>query len=271
MWYLPRLDASIVLMWNRWPSHSGKTSNRLGERLVDRLDPDTTPPTLSLPPRVGIATGIPVGTGPPSRATVGLALAWAAATDDKGTIRRYELAKLLDGAGWTRVTLRAPTSRSATVRVPAGSTVAFRVRAVDDEGNASPWRVAPAVRVELLDQVDGSVSTTGPWSTEGSDGALGGSVLTSDTKGATISFGAADVRAAAIVAVRAASRGRVGVAWDGGTAATLDLAGTPRQPRWVAAASRWSDPGAHEVTVMLRTGAPRSTDIDAFVVLRAVP
>jgi hypothetical protein len=169
------------------------------------------------------------------------------------------------------VTLRAPTSRSATVRVPAGTTVSFRVRAVDDEGNASPWRVAPAVRVELVDQGDPSIATAGDWSTAGSDGALGGSVLTSDVKGSAISFGAVGVRAVGVVTLRAAPLGHVGVAWDGGTATALDLAGSPRQPRWIAAASRWSDPGAHQVTVTLRTGAPHRTDIDGFVVLRDAP
>jgi D-alanyl-D-alanine carboxypeptidase len=265
MWYLPRLRAAVSLMWNRWPHETGNATRRLAERLVDRLDPDTEPPVMRGGLRIGIRSGTTV-TG----ASVPLGVEWTSAADGLGTLAGYTLQRQVGEGAWLSVPLGGGTARSATVRVPVGDVVRFRLRARDDEGNASDWVLGPRMRAEIVGEADAAVQTDAAWRPTSAAGSLGGSVLTSDVTGSAVSLSAEGVRAMAVISVRAASRGRLAVSWDDGSESISRLAGTPRTPRWIAAGARWSSPGTHEIRIRVGAGTPARVDIDGFVLLRAV-
>jgi len=264
MWYLPAIDASVVLMWNRWPRDTGTVTNRLAERLVDRLDPDTTPPEARAP-RIGIRSDAQVSTS-----SVRLAVTWLAATEDKGRVVSYELHRSVDGGAWTRVDLSEPLTYGVDDRVRPGRTVRYRVRATNDEGRRSEWATGPTVRPEVIDEAAlDEGAWAGTWRSVALPGSLAGTVRRSTAAGSSVRFEADGVRAVAVVMARASTRGRVVVRWAGSSAsATLDLGKAPRTLRWVASSRRWGTAGARGVTVTLRSGAPESTDVDGFVILR---
>lgn len=264
MWYLPAIDSSVVVMWNRWPHDTGKVSNRLAERLVDRLDPDTTPPEARAP-RVGIRTGVTV-----SASSVRLAVSWPAAREDKGRVVGYELQRSLDGGAWTKVALEERSSRSVEDRVPVGRAVRYRVRATNDEDRRSDWVTGPTLRAEVVDEASLDDSAwDGAWRSVALEGALGGRVRRSSAKGTRVRFETHGVVALAVVMARASTRGRVAVRWTGSeNARIIDLGRAPRTLRWVAGSDRWGSAATRRVTVTLRSGAPELTDIDGFVVLR---
>ncbi len=264
MWYLPAIDASVVVMWNRWPHDTGTVTNRIAERLVDRLDPDTTPPEARRP-RVAIRSGAQVSAG-----SVRLAVTWPAAIEDKGRVVSYELHRSVDGGAWTKVVLREPLTYGVDDRVRPGLTVRYRVRATNDEGRRSDWATGPTLRPQVIDEATlDEGAWAGTWRSVALPGSLAGIVRRSTTTGSSVRFEADGVRAVAVVMARASTRGRVAVHWAGSsTSATLDLGKAPRTLRWVASSRRWSSAGARRVTVTLRSGAPEATDIDGFVILR---
>lgn len=266
MWYLPSIDASVVVMWNRWPHDTARVTDRLAERLVDRLDPDTTPP-VATPPRVAIRSDVALG-----RASVPLVVTWSAATEDKGTIAGYELQESVDGGAWTDVRVREPLVRTIDRRSRSGRAIRYRVRATNDEGLRSAWAVSPLVRPEVIDDADvDGAAWAGTWAEVMSHGSLADGVRRSLTKGSLVRFEADGVLAMAVVMTRASTRGRVEVRWgDAAAATTIDLGTRPKVVRWVATSRRWGGAGARVVTVTVRAGGAEVTDIDGFVVLRDV-
>ena len=62
MWYLPVIDSAVVLIWNRRDQETDGVANRLARRVVNALDPDTTPPTIGAP-RVYLRTSVTVDRG----------------------------------------------------------------------------------------------------------------------------------------------------------------------------------------------------------------
>jgi hypothetical protein len=263
MWYLPAIDASVVIMWNRWPHDTARVTDRLAEPLVDRLDPDVTPPEARAP-RIAIRSGTQV-----SASSVRLAVTWPSATEDKGQVVRYELERSLGGGPWEDVPLKEPLTWGVDHRVRPGQAVRFRVRATNDEGLRSTWAVGPAVRPEVVDESAlPDDAWAGTWSSVAAEGALTGRVRRSTDQGASVSFETDRVLAMAVVMSRAPTRGRVAVRWDASTTTTLDLGTPPKASRWVAIGTRWGSPGTRRVTVTLRTGGADISEIDGFVVLR---
>ena len=113
MWYLPSLDASIVVMWNRWPYESDYLANQLATRLVNTIDRDTLPPVVTAP-RLAIDNGatVPLGRVP--------VIAWWHGHDRKGHIVRYQ-ARLRRGTGaWRTVRLRHRLATSVALKITTG-------------------------------------------------------------------------------------------------------------------------------------------------------
>ncbi len=266
MWYLPAIDASVVVMWNRWPHDTGKVIDRLAERLVDRLDPDSTAPVAAAP-RMAIRSGAQV-----SSDSVRLSITWPAATEDKGRVVRYELQRSEgdEGRAWTKVALREPLTFGVDDRVQPGRVVRYRVRAINDEGRRSAWAVGPTVRPEVVDEDALEAGAwEGAWSTVSSGGSLGDRVRRSTAAGSSVRLEVADALALAVVMTRASTRGRVAIRWDdAATSVTADMGARPKTLRWVAASTRWGTARTRTVVVTLRDGGPEITDIDGFVVLR---
>jgi len=175
------------------------------------------------------------------------------------------------------VALPSATATSATPKLDAGNTYAFRVRAQDASGNWSAWEQGPAFKVNVLQEGAAAVSYAGAWSTETLSSASGGSLRHASAPGnsARLAFGGGALNVA-WVAPKGANRGKAEVWVDGSLAKTVDLYNSATQARRLVFAGKGLDPSvAHAVEVRVlgtknaSSGGTRA-DVDAFVILEKV-
>lgn len=260
MGYLPRLDAAVVVVWNRWPLETDVLADRLAETLVDALDPDTTPPVVGIP-----AFSLQVG----SHVTLGrvpLTVSWDA-NDDPGRIVRVEARRRRDGGPWRAIPQAEVHKRKLDLDAPPGHAVTVAVRAIDDEGNASPWVESPAVIPRIVSDRSPAITLGGRWVPHLTRKALGGSLMASRTRGssATIAFRGT---ALGLISTHARSRGELILDARAADATLVDLGVTPRDARLVAGVRTWPDSTLHRVVMQVvgTPGRPR-VDIDGLVLL----
>jgi hypothetical protein len=234
---------------------------------------DTTDPVAKAPTQSLIANSTIVGA-----TTVPTKLAWSA-TDSGSGVASYELERSTDGgATWTSVALPSPTAKNVTLKLGAGSTNAFRVRATDNAGNVSAWNEGPTFKVNLLQETNAAIAYDGAWSTQNLTSASGGALRFASAAGASASLpNLANALNVAWVAPKAADRGKAEAWVDGALAGTVDLYTATLQPRKAVFVANGLNPGAShtlEVRVLGTKNASSSgtrADVDAFVVLERVP
>ena len=263
MWYLPELDSSVVVIWNRRDHESDGVANRLARRLVNALDPDTTPPTIG-PARVYLRTSVTVTSG-----RVPVEIAWSPARDGQGTVVRYDVRRRSGTGSWQDVRLASATARHATLSVATDRAMVVAIRAVDDRGNVSDWVDSAPLVPRFIDETDPSVRASSGWRSRSAADSLGGRVLSSGTPGSRLTL-ATGAHAVAVVAPRARAMTRVAVRMDDLPAAIVDLRASSRRPRQSVLARRWSAAADHTVRIIVRdvAGAER-VDVDGFLVLEA--
>jgi len=226
-----------------------------GSVLVDRNIPTTTVPGLSL-----LRPGATAGSKVPVR------IRWTGA--DVGTgIVRYELSRSTNGGAWVTLTSTLKTP-SGTVLATSGSTVRFRVRAVDAAGNVGSWATGPTIAVSLVQQTSRAVHYSGSWATSSSSSYSGGSVRRATTRGASASFTFTG-RGIGLVSTLASTRGTVRIYLDGKYVTRVDLRASPTVYRAIVWQTTWSSSHTHTIRLIVdgTAGRPR-IDLDAFVVLR---
>ena len=261
MWYLPSLDASVVVMWNRWPFESDYMANQLATRLVNTIDRDTVPPVVTAP-HLAIDNGatVPLGRVP--------VIAWWHGHDRKGHIVRYQ-ARLRRGNGaWRTVRLRNRLATSVALKVRPGAPVVFEVRAVDGTGNWSPWQDSPTVQTRIVDSTGPGVELQGTWRTVAARHAMGHSLESSIETGSTASIDLPAI-SVGVVAMEGRARGTVGIQLDGGAGVTVDLHRGRDRSRQIVYAHSWTAPASHRLVLTVNGTPPHvRVDFDALLVLQ---
>ncbi len=265
MWYLPRLDTAVVLVWNRRGLESDWTTRRLARRVVDALDPDVTPP-ISGGSRIAIRTGATVEAG-----SVPVVVSWSVAHDSQGLVASYHLRRRTDGGAWQPVRLASPGALSAYLKLPTGRMTELALRATDDRGNDSAWVQSAAVVPRFIDENDPSIEADVSWHSRPATDALGGRILSSEVSGSQLSFGA-QVMSLALVAPRGRSLTDASLRVDDGHAMRVALGSRSREGRQTVASWRWGGAARdHSVRVSVASAPSPRVDVDGFVVLEAVP
>ncbi len=265
MWYLPSIDSSVVVIWNRRGDDTDPTARKLARRLADALDPDVTPPTIGMP-RISIRAGADVL---PGRAPV--LVTWPAAHDSQSSIARYELRRRRAGGPWQIVRLSSPLSRASTLTVATGSTLDLQVRAWDDRHNESGWVAAAPVVASFIDDDASSVQADPGWRVRSVADALGGGWLESIAAGNRLTF-TAEALSMAIVTPRSRSLTSVSISLDSQPGGVARLAAPKREAHQTLVAQRWGGPVAsHSMGIVVRPAAHPRVDIDGFLVLEAAP
>ena len=81
-----------------------------------------------------------------------------AATDPDGTVARYVYERSVDGGGWTKV--KEINTLTLTDRIGTWTTVAYRAKAVDNEGASGPYVTAAQQNVNKPPTAPGSIKVT---------------------------------------------------------------------------------------------------------------
>ena len=261
MWYLPSLDASVVVMWNRWPFELDYMANQLATRLVNTIDRDSLPPVVSAP-RLAIDNGatVPLGRVP--------VIAWWHGHDRKGHIVRYQ-ARVRRGTGaWRMVRLRNCLATSVALKVRPGAPVTLEVRAVDGTGNWSPWLAGPTMQARIIDSTGPAFDLHGSWRTVAARHAVGRTLESSIEAGSSASIDLSAI-SVGVVATQGRARGTAGIRLDGSAGGTVDLRRGRDRPRQVVYAHSWAAPAAHHIVLTVNGSPPHvRVDFDALLVLQ---
>jgi Carbohydrate esterase 2 N-terminal len=201
--------------------------------------------------------------------TVGMRVAWGAATDPSSTISRYELQMQINGGEWNYT---VPTSAlvrelERPVTFSGNDTYRFRVRAQDSAGHWSAWATsAQPNRIRLVDDRSSSIAYSGSWTRKSYAYAANQTLTASSTPGSRVSMTFTG-RGIAVVAPRNAYRGTVDLYLDGTFVKTLILRATASTTRQVIIARAWSSVGTHRVELRVRSGnAYPLVELDGFLV-----
>ena len=151
---------------------------------------DRTAITVSPPSSISVSPNPPKGGS-------NVSVSWGAASSGGGAISNYELSKRLDGGGWTVVGTYGGSTRTDSVPVAKGTeTIAFRVRAKDENGYWSDYKTSGAYTVKnnaapgapgsitVPETVYGGKETEISWAAASDpDGNLSGYILERQTDG----------------------------------------------------------------------------------------
>jgi D-alanyl-D-alanine carboxypeptidase len=264
MWYLPSVDASVVVVWNRYPFESDYMADQLATRLIRAVDPDVTPPVVTAP-RLAITNSATVIAG-----HVPVMASWGG-HDRQGHIARYQV-RIRYGAGaWRPLQLPGSRATSVGLSVRPGSRFTLAVRAADGDGNWSRWLQSQTVQAQIIDSAAPGLALGGSWQEVAQRLAVDGSVERSDQTGSSASL---DVHAISVgvVASEGQRRGTASIRLDGGAPANVDLRSPTTRWRRVVFTRTWGVSRSHHVALTVSGAPPRvMVDLDAVLVLEVVP
>jgi hypothetical protein len=223
--------------------------------VVDRSAPTATAPTTALRYAVTL-TGYISG-----------AVSWAATDSGLAGVATYDVARSLDGAGYTYIATGL-TSPIVAVGLASGHSYRFEVRARDKAGNVGAWVAGPTLWPSVLQQTSSSLAWSGSWATTSSSLFSGGSARSSSSAGASVSY-AFSGRAIAVDVARGPAQGSVAIYVDGVLSATLNTNAATDAYGWVGWSRTFSSYGSHtlKLVVLGTVGHPTIT-LDALEVLR---
>ena len=241
--------------------------------LVEPAPAPTAPPADTAPPAVtaptaGFLTGTAIGSG-----ATPLPLRVAFSASDPSGLASTALQHRIGAGAFTGVALASGTATSATVPVGTSAKTVhqFQARATDGAGNASPFAVGPAFRVEVVQDGASAIRAKGTWAAKNTRSAFGGSVRQASKADASQSWTvtASDL---AIVSARGKDRGKVRVMLDGKAVASLDLYAKATMAKQVIYTVSFPSAGKHTIAlVALGKKNPKATgtrvDLDAFLAL----
>jgi len=146
----------------------------------------------------------------------------------------------------------------------------FRVKALDEQGDWSPWRAVTRV-MRLTQETGGSPSVryTGTWNVGARGEYSGGGIRHASSVGRKASLRVTDATDLAWVTTRGPDRGKAEVWVDGVRKKIIDLYAPSLAYRQVVHATSFASAGTHRIEVrVLGTRNPSSdgtrVDIDAF-------
>ncbi|HUQ77766.1 MAG TPA: fibronectin type III domain-containing protein [Patescibacteria group bacterium] len=255
--FTPSGPGDLFVGWDRQAASGLLLSGYYDPPVRDR---DTAAPVTSAPIQQ-------LGTASVASTNVRLAIKWSGS--DKGWgIRSYQLQRSLNGGAWAGVALPSPTSTVVGLDSKPGSTLRFRVRAIDKAGLVGAWTYGPTFRVVLGSDANTAVKYSGTWTTAASAAALGGSSHRTSSRGAAASYTFSG-RDFSWVSAKGPNEGKAAIYVNGVFRATIDLYSATSMPRRIAYRMHWSTVASRTIRIVnLGTSGRPLIDIDGLAILR---
>ncbi len=255
--FTPKIAGHITVCWNGGPTRTYTISACYDPPARYR---DTTAPVTSAPIQQ-------LGTTSVSSTNVRLAITWSGSDRGWG-IKSYQLQRSLNGGVWTSVALPALTSKVVGIDSKPGSTLRFRVRAIDKAGLVGAWTYGPPFKVVLGSDANAAVKYSGAWTTGASSTALGGSSHRTSSRGASASYTFSG-RDFSWISAKGPNEGKAAIYVNGVLKATIDLYSATPLPRRVAYRLHWSTVATRTIRIVnLGTSGRPLIDIDGLALLR---
>jgi hypothetical protein len=222
---------------------------------------DRTAPTLT----GRVTPQVDVGSQVTTNGTVGVLIQWPAGSDVGTGIARYVVERSVDNDPWAEWrTVAAPSTGSVEAAdVLSGSSVRYRVTAVDMFDRTSATITGPRLALTRYQESAPEVTTTGKWQSTTSATAWGGTRLSTTDTGATMRIRFIG-RAIYWVAPRGGARGEVEIYVDNKLIGTIDLA-LGSGDRAIAFWYVFADTGDHTLKIRCTEAG---VETDGFVVAR---
>ncbi|HET9457945.1 MAG TPA: hypothetical protein VFO78_11420, partial [Candidatus Limnocylindrales bacterium] len=176
-----------------------------------------------------------------------------------------ELERAIDGGDWTPFAI-GPSGNAAADSIRTGAVHAYRVR-VAGPGAPGPWATVDDVAADRIEATSRTVVLDGPWERVAFGAYSGGSALSTDGNGATLTW-QGTAQAIAIVGPTGPTRGRMIVTVDGTRADVVDLRSAHFVARQVLFTASLPAPALHEITIEAEpVGGRRTVAVDDIVTL----
>jgi hypothetical protein len=207
-------------------------------------------------------TGLAVRLGSPLAAGVAVAVRWDPPPAPGAIV---ELERAVDGGDWEPFPI-GPDENAAGDSLRPGAVHAYRVR-VAGPGAPGPWATVGEVAVGRLEATSRTVRVDGSWERVAFGAYSGGSALSTDDNGATLTW-QGTAQAISIVGPTGPTRGRMIVTVDGTRADVVDLGSARFVARQVLFTVSWPEAAVHEITIEAEPiGGRRTVAVDDIVTL----
>jgi hypothetical protein len=251
-WTLPATNGTRTV-YVKWRDGAGNWSAVKSDTIVL----DTVAPTAAAPVRALLSsTAISAG-------RIMTRLSWSGSDATSG-FARYELQQSTDSGAWSTVSTSL-TSAILDRLLATQHTYTFRVRAIDQAGNAGAWMAGPTAVLSRYDETSPSIGYSGTWRRTFSSVFWSGAAKMSSTAGSKATFTFTG-RSVAFVSRLGPTKGKARIYVDGTLVATADLYASTYKSQRVVWARNWATGGNHSVSIVVSgsIGRPR-IDVDAFV------
>jgi len=181
---------------------------------VNIARPATTP--LTDTPTAQFAVGASISSKIPLR------LNWCGISSSKTAVRNYRVLQSTNaGSSFPKTIASTTTARSITLPLAPNASYAWKVRTTDRLGHVSSYAMSLASRISLYQDTSAAIVYSIGWKVATGSGYSGSKEHYTTTAGATATMTVTNVRAVAIVASKASTRGSLRLYVDGVLAATV--------------------------------------------------
>jgi hypothetical protein len=205
--------------------------------------------------------------------SVPMMLNWSGSDVGSG-VRRYQMQQQVNGGTWTSVPLSQSATAQKKLTVSYATSHRFRVRAVDQAGNYSPWAYSRTTKVIVRQDSAQAITYTTPaqWTTQSVTGTFGGTTRFSRTVGATARHSFYGTGIAWVTSQRR-DAGIAEIWLDGQQITTVDLYRSYNRHGQVKYVVSGLPYGAHTLEIRVSSSknaasTGRRIDIDALLVMQ---
>jgi hypothetical protein len=224
--------------------------------LVLNVQPDSIDPTATAPKERFKPGVVQTASG-----ALPVELTWSGA-DNLSGIKRYDIARQVDGGTWT--TVGAVSTARYLANLAQGHSYRFRIRPVDYAGNVGGWKYGATFTVKRYAEYTARAAYLGTWTKVVGGSWSGGTAWWSSTAGAKVRFTFTG-RSFAWLTLKAPTRGQARIYVNGSFVATVDLWAATTQAQVVGWARNWTTTATRtvEIRIVGTNGRPR-IDVDGF-------
>ena len=231
---------------------------RLNPCDIGAVDVDRTKPVVS-----GVKTSLRQGLQLSGSSSLGR-VTWSASDSGSG-VKQYTVQRRVDGGSWSTLATGLTTA-AFNVTLSRTHDYAFRVRAIDKEGNVGTFANSATFEARLYQQTSSAFAYGGSWATSTADVFSGGSTRRSTTSGSSTRFTATG-RSFAWITTTGPTRGKAKIYVNGTLVATIDLFSATTTYRVQAWTRSYSSSVSKTIRIVV-SGSGERVDLDAFAVLR---